>query len=38
MEIQTVLVYSIVTLGLGMLAILLWVNLYNKVRRLEVEV
>jgi hypothetical protein len=38
MEIQTVLVYLIVTLGLGMLAILLWVNLYNKVRRLEVEV
>ena len=38
MELRTVLVYAIVAIGLSSLAIVLWVNLHNRVRRLEVEV
>jgi hypothetical protein len=38
MELRTVLVYAIVAIGLSSLAVVLWVNLHNRVRRLEVEV
>jgi len=38
MELRTVLVYAIVAIGLSSLAVVLWVNLHNRVRRLEIEV
>jgi hypothetical protein len=38
MEPRTVMVYAIVAIGLGSLAVALWISLAGRVRRLEVEV
>ena len=38
MELRTVLVYTIVAIDMYSLVVVLWVNLYNRVCQLEVEV